>query len=97
MTTIAFLGLGHMGAPMAARLRDAGHHVVGFDVVPVVGVPGYDYRTFNGTSLAALYTATPPPHYLVTTKSNTYSAFVSDVLNLTDKLSVLAALRLDHR
>ncbi|WP_019946499.1 TonB-dependent receptor [Hymenobacter aerophilus] len=68
----------------------------GFDVVPVVGVPGYDYRTFNGTSLAALYTATPPPHYLVTTKSNTYSAFVSDVLNLTDKLSVLAALRLDH-
>ncbi len=34
MTTIAFLGLGHMGAPMAARLREAGHDVVGFDVVP---------------------------------------------------------------
>lgn len=68
----------------------------GFDVVPVVGVPGYDYRTFNGTALAAAYAATPPPHYLVTTKSNTYSAFVSDVLNLTDNFSVLAALRLDH-
>jgi iron complex outermembrane receptor protein len=67
-----------------------------FDAVPVVNVLGYNYRTFNGTTLAALYATTPPPHYLVTTKSNTYSAFVSDVLNLTDKLSVLAALRLDH-
>ncbi|MGH3879476.1 MAG: NAD(P)-dependent oxidoreductase [Actinophytocola sp.] len=27
MTTIAFLGLGHMGAPMAARLGTAGHQV----------------------------------------------------------------------
>jgi len=68
----------------------------GFDAVPVVNVPDYNYRTFNGTTLAAAYAASPPPHYLVTTKSNTYSAFVSDVLNLTDNLSVLAALRLDH-
>lgn len=68
----------------------------GFDAVPVVNVPGYNYRTFNGASLATLYATTPPPHYLVTTKSNTYSAFFSDVLNLTDKLSLLAALRLDH-
>ncbi len=30
---IAFLGLGHMGRPMAHNLSDAGHHVVGFDVV----------------------------------------------------------------
>lgn len=34
MTTIAFLGLGHMGLPMAANLRSAGHEVLGFDVVP---------------------------------------------------------------
>lgn len=32
--TIAFLGLGHMGAPMARNLVAAGHRVVGFDVVP---------------------------------------------------------------
>ncbi|MCR2808658.1 MULTISPECIES: 3-hydroxyisobutyrate dehydrogenase [unclassified Microbacterium] len=31
---IAFLGLGHMGLPMAANLAAAGHDVVGFDVVP---------------------------------------------------------------
>ncbi|QKJ20696.1 3-hydroxyisobutyrate dehydrogenase [Microbacterium hominis] len=29
---IAFLGLGHMGLPMANNLRTAGHEVVGFDV-----------------------------------------------------------------
>ena len=31
---IAFLGLGHMGLPMARNLASAGHDVVGFDVVP---------------------------------------------------------------
>lgn len=31
---IAFLGLGHMGAPMAANLVDAGHTVRGFDPAP---------------------------------------------------------------
>ncbi|MEO5779217.1 MULTISPECIES: 3-hydroxyisobutyrate dehydrogenase [Arthrobacter] len=32
--TIAFLGLGHMGGPMAVNLANAGYTVVGFDVVP---------------------------------------------------------------
>jgi 3-hydroxyisobutyrate dehydrogenase len=34
MTTIAFLGLGHMGGPMAANLVKAGYTVRGFDPVP---------------------------------------------------------------
>jgi len=33
MTTIAFIGLGNMGNPMAANLVKAGHRVVGFDLV----------------------------------------------------------------
>ena len=33
MTTIGFVGLGNMGAPMAANLVKAGEHVLGFDVV----------------------------------------------------------------
>ncbi|NVO30865.1 TonB-dependent receptor [Hymenobacter lapidiphilus] len=53
-------------------------------------------RGFNGPNIAARYAASSPAHYLVTTTTNTYSAFVSDVLNLTDQLSVLAALRVDH-
>jgi 3-hydroxyisobutyrate dehydrogenase len=34
MTRIAFIGLGNMGAPMAANLVKAGHTVHGFDLVP---------------------------------------------------------------
>jgi len=33
MPTIGFIGLGNMGAPMAANLVKAGSHVLGFDVV----------------------------------------------------------------
>jgi 3-hydroxyisobutyrate dehydrogenase len=33
MTTIGFVGLGNMGAPMAANLVKSGEHVLGFDVV----------------------------------------------------------------
>lgn len=34
MTTIAFIGLGNMGNPMAANLIKAGHSVYGFDLMP---------------------------------------------------------------
>jgi 3-hydroxyisobutyrate dehydrogenase len=33
MATIAFIGLGNMGGPMAANLVKAGHKVIGFDLV----------------------------------------------------------------
>ncbi|MEY8831187.1 3-hydroxyisobutyrate dehydrogenase [Sedimentitalea sp. XS_ASV28] len=41
---IGFIGLGNMGAPMAANLAAAGHEVVGFDMADV---------TVNGVSMAA--------------------------------------------
>jgi 3-hydroxyisobutyrate dehydrogenase len=34
MTSIGFIGLGHMGGPMAANLVKAGHAVKGFDLAP---------------------------------------------------------------
>jgi 3-hydroxyisobutyrate dehydrogenase len=34
MSTVGFIGLGHMGGPMAANLVKAGHTVLGFDLVP---------------------------------------------------------------
>ena len=34
MTTIAFIGLGNMGAGMAANLAKAGHDVLAFDLSP---------------------------------------------------------------
>ena len=33
MATIAFIGLGNMGGPMAANLVKAGHRVIGNDLV----------------------------------------------------------------
>jgi len=36
MPTIGFIGLGNMGAPMAANLVKAGEKVLGFDVVPAL-------------------------------------------------------------
>ncbi|MEV7033323.1 3-hydroxyisobutyrate dehydrogenase [Streptomyces sp. NPDC093272] len=39
--TLAFIGLGHMGAPMAANLVKAGHRVRGYDLVAVPG-PGVE-------------------------------------------------------
>ena len=42
MATIGFIGLGNMGAPMAANLVKAQHHVTGYDVVaaPVAALAG---------------------------------------------------------
>ena len=37
MATIGFIGLGNMGAPMAANLLTAGHQVTGYDVVASAG------------------------------------------------------------
>jgi 3-hydroxyisobutyrate dehydrogenase len=34
MASIAFIGLGNMGGPMAGNLVRAGHNVIGFDLVP---------------------------------------------------------------
>jgi iron complex outermembrane receptor protein len=67
------------------------------DIAPL-NVPGapYDYSLFNADLANSKYAQSPPAHYLVTTKANTYSVFASDVLNLTEQLSVLAALRVDR-
>ncbi|GAB3799632.1 TonB-dependent receptor [Spirosoma humi] len=65
-----------------------------YDTVPVAN--DYDYSKFSGSALTALY-ATKAPDFTYPSSGirDTYSAFVSDVLNLTDQLSVLAALRVD--
>jgi 3-hydroxyisobutyrate dehydrogenase len=42
MSTVAFLGLGHMGGPMAANLVAGGHTVRGFDPVPALKAAAED-------------------------------------------------------
>ena len=53
MTRIAFLGLGHMGLPMARNLLGAGHEVSGFDVLPA----SLDAARSAGITVAATATA----------------------------------------
>ncbi|WP_254244116.1 TonB-dependent receptor [Hymenobacter sp. BRD128] len=66
----------------------------GFDVVPVRA--GYTYSNFTGAALQATYPTNPPGSYPITNERNTYSAFVSNVLTITDRLNVLAAVRVDR-
>jgi len=66
-----------------------------YDVVPL-NVPNFDFSGFNGKNLGEKYAAgeidfTWPD----VKKTKTYSAFISDVLDITQNLSVLAALRAD--
>jgi 3-hydroxyisobutyrate dehydrogenase len=49
MTSIAFIGLGNMGGPMAANLVKAGHEVTGFDLSPA----SCDQARSEGASIAA--------------------------------------------
>ncbi|SOC37655.1 3-hydroxyisobutyrate dehydrogenase [Rhizobium subbaraonis] len=46
MTSIAFIGLGHMGGPMAANLVKAGHDVRGFDLA----APSLELARQNGVA-----------------------------------------------
>jgi 3-hydroxyisobutyrate dehydrogenase len=49
MTVVAFIGLGNMGAPMAANLKKANLDVRGFDVVPALR----DQAATQGVAIAA--------------------------------------------
>ncbi|MFF1829234.1 3-hydroxyisobutyrate dehydrogenase [Paenarthrobacter sp. NPDC058040] len=63
---IAFLGLGHMGGPMAANLIKAGHEVIGYDPVPAAveaakahGVPMADSAADAARDAAVVLTMLP--------------------------------------
>ncbi|RZK22310.1 MAG: TonB-dependent siderophore receptor [Hymenobacter sp.] len=67
-----------------------------YAAVPI-NSPTYDYSTFNGANMTRLYNTQAPGYtYPALNETNTYSAFLSDVLNLTERFSVLAAVRVDR-
>jgi iron complex outermembrane receptor protein len=65
-----------------------------FDRVSVLG--NQDYSNYNKMSMDAVYAAATTSPYLAIFKTNTYSAYVSDVFNITDQLIASAALRVDR-
>ena len=55
LPSVAFLGLGHMGGPMAANLVKAGYPVTGFDPVPAAQAQAFtDGVTVVDTATAAV-------------------------------------------
>ncbi|MEX3015615.1 3-hydroxyisobutyrate dehydrogenase [Gymnodinialimonas hymeniacidonis] len=48
---IGFIGLGNMGAPMAANLAEAGHEVVGFDTAEGVGTSASAAEAASGADV----------------------------------------------
>jgi iron complex outermembrane receptor protein len=57
--------------------------------------PGAAYTSFNGDKIASLF-ATATFQAIQPNREYTYSAYVSDVVNVTDRLLVMASLRLDR-
>lgn len=59
--------------------------------------PGFNYSTFNKASMNAIYANSAPGFtYPAIYKTDTYSAYAADVLNITDKLIAMAAIRGDR-
>ncbi len=67
-----------------------------FDIIKKNGtIP--NYYDFNKTNLDSAYAnRSPDGTYPVRFISNTYSAYVSDVINVTDRLIAMAAVRVDY-
>ena len=70
--TIAFLGLGHMGGPMAVNLVKAGYKVTGFDVVPAAldaarehGIPTAGTAAEAAAGAAVVLTMLPSGKHLL--------------------------------
>lgn len=57
---------------------------------------GSNYNNFTEQNLSAIYALNTYSKYPINFKSNTYSAYASDVINLTDRLIALAAIRVDR-
>lgn len=68
-----------------------------FDIAPI-NSSTYNYSSFNAANMAAIYdkNSSTTFHYPVVAKSNIYSAYLSDVVNITDQLIASAAIRIDR-
>ncbi len=66
-----------------------------YDLVPLSS--NYDYSNFNGININNYYdTSSQVGTYPSISVTNTYSAYISDVVNITDRFNVSAAVRVDR-
>ena len=78
---------------LTATSTSSAASIYGFDQVRIQGKDPR-YNELTKTSLDAALSKIP--YNKSATSQSTYSAYVSDVLNLTDNLMVMASLRVDH-
>ncbi len=67
---LAFIGLGNMGAPMAANLAKAGHDVRGYDISPIQPPPGIHLTKTAAEAVRnaqIIFTMLPAGRHVVTT------------------------------
>lgn len=81
---------GATAALRGAKLNDV------FDFVSISS-PGGDYYRFNQTKVDSAYANRPAGTTLLTrSNTTTYSAFATDLINITDNLMALLSLRIDR-
>lgn len=70
----------------------------GFAIPVPLHQPGFDYTNFNGAALQAQYNAMAGKErpYLINGIQENYAVYISNVLNITNNLNVLMALRVDN-
>jgi iron complex outermembrane receptor protein len=89
------IGLDYLNQQSNVRYVDPGNGSDFFDRTPNRG-PNPAYYNFNKENVNNLYQTQGKDYTYNNTRYNIYSVYVSDVLNLTQNLMVMASIRMDH-
>ncbi|TXM89451.1 3-hydroxyisobutyrate dehydrogenase, partial [Methylobacterium sp. WL122] len=101
--TIAFVGLGNMGGPMAANLVRAGHSVRGFDLAPAsletakaegIGIVGSVLEAVDGA--AVVVTMLPAGRHVIEVWSQVVEAVPAGTLLIDSSTVDVASARQAH-
>lgn len=88
-------GLDFINEKANIRYIDPANGTDNFDIVNTTG-PIPNYNNFNNASVNQLYENVPKSVSYNRYNNYTYSAYASDVLNITENLLAMASLRVDH-
>ncbi|HEX8021114.1 TonB-dependent receptor [Mucilaginibacter sp.] len=88
-------GLDFLNEKSNIKYTDPNNGSDAFDVINITGpIPAYNH--FNKAKVDSLFQNVPVTSSYSRYNNYTYSAYASDVLNITDNLLVMASLRVDH-
>lgn len=88
-------GLDFLNEKSNIKYTDPNHGTDAFDVINITG-PIPAYNNFNKAKVDSLFQNLPIGSSYSRFNNYTYSAYASDVLNITDNLLAMASLRVDH-